>query len=116
MNESYYNYNLNGYDAFQYTEYDINDEYTWHQDIVHGKNTLGHTRKLSLSLNLTESGVDYTGGQFQINTSSESDSEFISQPKGRAIVFPSYTLHRVKPVITGVRKSLVVWVTGPKFI
>jgi PKHD-type hydroxylase len=30
-------------------------------------------------------------------------------------VFPSFRLHRVTPVTSGVRKTLVVWSTGPAF-
>lgn len=29
--------------------------------------------------------------------------------------FPSYVMHRVKPVTEGVRYSLVCWVSGPSF-
>jgi PKHD-type hydroxylase len=31
------------------------------------------------------------------------------------IIFPSFMIHRVAPVTKGKRKSVVVWVTGPKF-
>jgi hypothetical protein len=36
--------------------------------------------------------------------------------KGACICFPSYTYHRVTPVTSGIRKSLVVWFRGPKWI
>jgi PKHD-type hydroxylase len=29
--------------------------------------------------------------------------------------FPSYVLHRVKPVTKGTRNSLVAWISGPEF-
>ena len=35
--------------------------------------------------------------------------------RGALIVFPSFVLHRVVPVTSGIRKSLVVWVAGPEF-
>ena len=35
--------------------------------------------------------------------------------KGTIIIFPSFIRHRVTPVTKGVRKSLVVWVDGPRF-
>jgi len=35
--------------------------------------------------------------------------------KGDIIVFPSFMVHRVKPVTKGTRKSIVIWVLGPKF-
>jgi PKHD-type hydroxylase len=31
------------------------------------------------------------------------------------IAFPSFFLHRVTSVTAGVRKSLVLWATGPEF-
>jgi PKHD-type hydroxylase len=31
------------------------------------------------------------------------------------IAFPSLFLHRVTPIVSGVRKALVIWATGPAF-
>ena len=36
-------------------------------------------------------------------------------PKGSIIVFPSFVWHRVKPVTSGVRYSLVLWNLGYPF-
>ena len=36
-------------------------------------------------------------------------------PKGSIIVFPSFVWHRVKPVTSGTRYSLVVWHLGRPF-
>jgi PKHD-type hydroxylase len=43
--------------------------------------------------------------------------EIASAPRerGTVIAFPSYVLHRVTPITSGVRKALVVWAMGPKF-
>ena len=70
-------------------------------------------RKLSFSLCLNQQGNDYSGGDFKIKTGAEEDS--VKLNKGDMIVFPSFILHKVEPVTEGVRKSLVGWVTGPKF-
>jgi len=35
--------------------------------------------------------------------------------QGTLILFPSYTLHEVKPITKGERNSLVSWVTGKQF-
>jgi PKHD-type hydroxylase len=35
--------------------------------------------------------------------------------RGSIMFFPSFLLHRVAEVTEGKRKSLVGWVTGPKF-
>jgi PKHD-type hydroxylase len=116
LNDRFYGYNLNGYDSFQYTEYGVDGKYDWHQDMVHGQNKFNFTRKLSLSFNLTEPGVDYEGGDFQINLGNQAnDTETLPLTKGRLIAFPSYVIHRVTPITKGVRKSIVIWVVGPKF-
>ena len=118
LNEKYYNFDLNGYDAIQFTEYDGTREgkYDWHMDTEIGNvNRLGVVRKLSFVMNLTEPNSDYEGGEFQINTGTENAAETVHLPKGRCIVFPSFLLHRVKPVTKGTRRSLVAWVVGPKF-
>jgi len=114
LNDKFYGYNLNGYDDFQYTEYDKDGKYNWHQDMHHGDpNPLHATRKLSLSFNLTEPDVDYEGGEFQINLGDEPLT--VPLNKGRLIAFPSYIIHRVTPITKGIRKSIVIWVVGPKF-
>ena len=55
---------------------------------------------------------DFEGGDFEINLS---QPEKIDVRKGRAIFFPSHILHRVTPVTKGTRKSLVIWVEGPRW-
>jgi PKHD-type hydroxylase len=118
INESYYNYNLNGYSDFQYTEYHGNEsgEYTWHMDMLHGQNKFHMTRKLSLVLCLSDPERDFVGGEFQINSGNQDEPETILMKKGRMIFFPSYIIHRVKPVTKGIRKTIVIWITGPKFV
>jgi len=39
----------------------------------------------------------------------------MKKEQGTLILFPSYTLHEVKPVTKGERNSLVSWVTGKQF-
>jgi PKHD-type hydroxylase len=69
-------------------------------------------RKLSLSLLLND---DFEGGEFHINQGNEKQPIIVPTKKGRAILFPSFMIHRVTPVTKGIRRSLVVWVLGPKF-
>ena len=77
-------------------------------------NTTG-TRKLSLTFLLSEPNVDFEGGDFQIVLAQENQAQTIEMKKGRIIAFPSFVLHRVTPVTKGERKSIVIWVEGPKF-
>lgn len=118
-NEDYFNYDLNGYDYIQYSEYSSEEKghYNFHIDTVMDdvpKNEYDFLcRKLSFSLCLNQQGVDYSGGDFELKTHFEPTKIKIN--RGDMLIFPSFLLHRVCPVTEGVRKSLVGWVTGPKF-
>lgn len=118
LNNRFYGLDLNGYDSFQYTSYDAAEKgtYHWHMDMCLGADMLPSNmpqpRKLSLTLLLNDG---FEGGEFMVNQGSESRAEVVTIPKGRVIAFPSYILHCVKPVTKGLRKSIVIWVTGPKY-
>ena len=117
-NRDIWNFDLYGYESFQYSEYPASKggKYDFHSDIDYTDRSKGgdpQTRKLSLSLILNEPGVDFEGGEFQILVGP--DPHTCAQAKGMVIVFPFWILHRVTPVTKGNRKSIVVWVTGPKF-
>mgnify|MGYP003327558548 FL=1 len=113
-NEMFYNFNLNGYDSFQYTTYDAekNGNYDWHMDTCMGSYDQHHIRKLSLTLLLND---DFEGGEFQLNTGNQNTPAILPARKGRSLLFPSFMCHRVTPVTKGKRRSLVVWCLGPKF-
>jgi PKHD-type hydroxylase len=118
LNENFYNFILNGYESFQYTEYDSSEkgEYNFHMDTFFGEGEASfETRKLSLVMCLNRPGIDFEGGQFYINQGSEKEAHEVEMEKGRIILFPSFLIHRVAPVTKGKRKSLVIWVLGPKF-
>jgi len=112
INEKYYRFDLNGYNYFQYTKYNKTGKYGWHMDTHLGADNRDQTRKLSLSIQLND---DYTGGEFMINEGEEKKAFTVPMKKGRAVLFPSFLIHRVSPIKKGIRKSLVVWVQGPKF-
>ena len=61
---------------------------------------------------------DYEGGELEFKILTPMGTEQISTVKGKkgdVIVFPSYLLHRVKPVTKGTRYSVVAWFGGPPF-
>ena len=117
MNTQFYNYDLNGFDHFQYTEYDgEGTEYKYHTDAVFGGDVpvdLLIPRKLSFSLVLSDSS-EYQGGELEFMISS-GDPLVAEQKRGRIIAFPSYMLHRIAPLKSGKRRSIVFWAVGPKF-
>lgn len=120
VNENFFNYDLNGYENIQYAEYHAEQlgKYDFHMD-MHTSPTIElnqlNTRKLSVGMVLNEPGIDFEGGDFLMNSSREKSAFKIDMPKGRLIFFPSFLLHAVTPVTKGIRKSLVCWVSGPKF-
>ena len=116
INGHFYNYDLLGFDHLQYTVYDkVGSHYSYHMDMVLSAAVTGVLqlpRKLSFSLILSNSD-EYKGGEFEFLIGG--DPLKVEQKRGRIIAFPSYIIHRVTPVTSGTRKSLVFWATGPKF-
>jgi PKHD-type hydroxylase len=119
INDNFYGFELNGYEKIQFTVYDSEDEgtYDWHMDTFLGKNAneTEDTRKLTLILLLNESGIDFVGGDLLMNMGMEKNALSVPLHKGRIVAFPSFLIHKVTPVLRGMRKSLVIWVEGPKF-
>lgn len=117
-NEKFFNFDLTGYNYIQYSEYYGSEggKYDYHMDMFLDEEAkLDNTRKMSLSMLLNKPDVDFQGGEFQMNTGDESLPKNVEMIKGRIIFFPSFIIHRVKEVTEGVRRSLVIWVTGPQF-
>jgi PKHD-type hydroxylase len=123
LNERFYEFNLNGFESFQYTVYNANKKnpgkYDYHMDTIMGLDKpieMLETRKLSISLILSDPD-EYEGGDFYIQTGSPDQDKLLKmeQVKGRCLAFPSFMIHGVAPVTKGTRRSIVVWVEGPKF-
>ena len=121
LNRRFYEFDLNGFETFQYTVYDgeKNQKYDYHMDTVLGMDKpieMMETRKLSLSIILSDPS-EYEGGEFYIQSGSPDPENLMKmeQPKGRVLGFPSFMIHGVAPVTKGTRRSIVVWVEGPKF-
>jgi PKHD-type hydroxylase len=118
INNDFYRFDLTGFNHFQYSEYNgKGTKYDFHIDTCLGTEApfeLQVTpRKLSIVMMLSEPEKDFKGGEFEIMTGGEPIR--CEQKKGRILAFPSWILHRVAPVTKGNRKSIVVWVLGPKF-
>lgn len=78
-------------EPIQLSTYYPGDFYGWHKD----------GRHMSCSVLLTDK---FTGGRLEFKDSSYP----LLREAGKAVFFPNIE-HRVKPVLTGVRDSLVVW-------
>lgn len=119
-NKEYFNYDLTHFETqIQATVYtgDNNDFYSWHVDggteQVKVENDVVLERKLSCSLILSDP-EEYTGGELQFHY--DKNFFYSTRPeKGTAVVFPAWVPHRVRPVKSGKRISLVAWMNGPCF-
>lgn len=120
-----WNFNITQTETCQFTEYKLNQKYNWHQDgfsepYNHPELGLDKiTRKLSTVVSLSDS-KDYTGGELEFcwfTNRREIHTQTCEQMlnRGSVIVFPSFVWHRVKPVLSGTRYSLVLWSCGPQW-
>lgn len=98
-------------DSIQYTEYyGGGGHYGWHMDI--GPHPINH-RKISITIQLSNPD-EYQGGDLELWTGVGQVQAPRSQ--GCAVLFPSFMMHRVTPVQSGTRKSLVLWVGGGAYM
>jgi predicted 2-oxoglutarate/Fe(II)-dependent dioxygenase YbiX len=105
---AYYNYSITHFgEALQFTQYAPGQYYHWHCDNSHNGPT--SMRKMTMVTHLTNE-LTYEGGDLQLFSCR---NEKIPKTQGTVIVFPSYKEHRVIPVKSGTRHSLVAWVSGP---
>jgi PKHD-type hydroxylase len=105
-NKELFHLSVTGFtESIQFTEYEgKGTQYGWHIDIGPGKNK----RKISVVVQLSDP-ADYKGGNLILNTGNEISTD---REQGSVILFPSILLHKVEPLISGNRYSLVSWVSG----
>jgi hypothetical protein len=99
--------------------YEPGADTAWHFDGPFG--VIGDTlpddvlwRKLSATVCLND---DYEGGEFEMIQSSNPEDSYvkIKPSAGSVIVFPPFIKHRVAPVISGRRITLIYWFCGPRW-
>ena len=111
-------------ESCQFTKYKLNQFYDWHCDSwskpynrPEEPDRHGKIRKLSVTISLSDEN-DYEGGDFEFDFRNDDKGSNQPQlckeirPKGSVVVFPSFVWHRVKPVTSGTRYSLVIWNLG----
>lgn len=123
--EAKWNYEHSWIEALQITKYVKNQFYDWHFDAHElpyedtKSNYYGKIRKISFSLNLTDSNK-YEGGELEFAIPGKKleyriESSDLFKDQGSLIFFPSFVKHRVTPVTKGTRYSLVGWVLGDPY-
>ncbi len=103
-----YHFDLYGfYQGAQVSTYYENGFYDWHPDLGGGGTS---NRKLAISVILSRPD-EFVGGDLEFKCI---DGQ-VPRTQGTAIVFPAYLIHRVSPITSGTRVSLVSWISGPPF-
>lgn len=110
VNAEWFGYDLGYNEAPQFGTYTAETKafYDWHEDTLF---QTGHkyTRKLSMVMLLNDKS-EYEGGNLEMD---HNDKPKNFAAAGDAVFFPSYLRHRVTPMQSGKRHSLVCWSNGP---
>lgn len=109
LNNETYQFELETCTDFQLARYRPGQHYQWHSDL----GAKGYSRrKLSVVVLLSDPS-EYEGSKLQFGGDEFTRDADINP--GDAVFFPSWVRHRVTPVTTGVRWSLVGWWLGAPF-
>jgi len=108
MNSVAWKFDLTSQNQTEYLRYDEHGHYRDHIDSRMEPGNI--VRKLTVLAFLND---DFEGGKLYLKISGE--KVYPHQKKGTVIAFPSFIMHGVEPVISGVRRSIVTWLLGPWF-
>lgn len=108
-NSQAWKFNIEKANQVDYLKYDKDGHYLPHVDtfMISG---VEETRKLTVLAFLND---EFEGGKLFLQNGHE--KVYPPQAAGTVIVFPSFVLHGVEPVVSGVRRSIVTWLIGPWF-
>lgn len=107
INANAYRFEIQGVEVPHVCEYREGQRSDWHMDIADDRTT---NRKLTLLVFLSDPDR-YAGGRFVLYPK----STHIDQAQGNLLIFPAYLMHKVEPVLAGLRYTLITWGFGPAF-
>lgn len=91
--------------SMQYSIYRVGGHYKWHRDIGHQDN-IANERIVTGVLQLNDP-KEYTGGELMVDEGHSKTT--VMKERGLLSVFPAGWRHKVNPVKTGIRKTLIMW-------
>lgn len=110
INDAAFGLDIGGILPPDYVEYSAGfGHFDWHSDYAYI--SAQRARKLTVIVQLSAPD-DYEGGELHVFDSGPTS---LPRERGAILAFPSFTPHRVTPVTRGLRRSLVLWATGPAF-
>ena len=101
VNDENWGLGVDGFQELQFTRYLPGEGYGWHSDVKHGSGDQHSRRTVSMVVLLKNPDG---GGGIELQ-----DLGVVRLKPGDAVVFPSDTIHRALPVLSGVRESLIYW-------
>jgi len=107
-NYDYNIYDLQDEDLLSFNIYEKNQEYELHRD---GSPSNFVDIKLTGLINVSDE--EYEGGDFSLLNSKEPTKIPLFNIPGTMIVFSSFILHKVNPILKGTRKTLTIFLKGP---
>ena len=117
------NVEILGHEPVQCSEYYNGGYYDWHVDqlttpiFLNPEDKIPTVRKISLSLFLNDPD-EYEGGELDVEIGGpKQDPRYATYKleKGSVVIFQSNVWHRVRPVTSGKRRSIVVWFYGAPY-
>lgn len=99
-------FEVTGLGPYQFTEYKVGEYYDWHTDS--SKDGEYKDRFCSIVIQLND---EYEGGYLQLKDESGDYTIQLDKGIGRMYIFYSNIRHRVMPVTSGTRYSLVNWIS-----
>lgn len=108
-NKHIWNFDITHSNQCEYLVYDKEGHFAQHTDTILSDFT-NPCRKLTCLLILND---EFEGGKFFIQAGMK--KTYPEQTPGTVIIFPSFLLHGVEPVTSGIRRSIVTWLVGPYF-
>ena len=111
-NANCFGLDINYLPSLQFTNYKSSNEghYDWHEDVF-WESSFIYDRKLSMVVQLSDPDT-YSGCDLELQVPEAPNSQSLRK-QGTIIVFPSFVKHRITPIMSGHRESLVSWVEGP---
>jgi PKHD-type hydroxylase len=100
-------FEVTGLGSYQFTEYKVGEYYDWHTDSS-PTDDLYKDRFCSIVIQLND---EYEGGYLQLKDESGDNTIQLDKGIGTMYIFYSNIRHRVMPVTSGTRYSLVNWVS-----
>jgi predicted 2-oxoglutarate/Fe(II)-dependent dioxygenase YbiX len=114
INNKHFGFELHPHLDFDYVNFNTYSfenagNYDWHTD-----NDYNNYQSVKLTVLVNLSTKIYSGGEFLIFNGGEYQVKELNKP-GNMIMFRSYLSHKVTPITSGERKTLAIFLKGPKF-